>query len=254
MNLKDRVCIDIKQSITYYQEKGFIRNLNIIDCTETNTITYKRKGKGIYKLKERYVQEFLNIQENKDYICRLDDGSVIQGYYIFNENNEELVEASIKYFPNPGLEIGDISEIILDPNINNQLEFANIAMYEENFKTSSNYIRIDYKPEDKNDIIHPSTHMHIGANNELRLSVNRVPFFSHFLEFILFTYYKDKWVKYMFNLKDEIKLKDLEEKKFLESNNINIKEFLLGREKEIEEKSINSGLSENEEKYYMIKL
>lgn len=38
----------------------------------------------------------------------------------------------------------------------------------------------------------------------------------------------------MFNLKDEIKLKDLEEKKFLENNNINIKEFLLGREKEIE--------------------
>lgn len=250
MNLRDRVLNDAKSSLISFQEKGFIDNMNLITVDE-NEVTYKRKGKGIRKIDKNYSLEFLDIHENKDYICRLNDGSTIQAYYLFNENNDSLKEASLKYFPNPGLELGIIFELIQEENIEERKAFINEFTYDENFKRSSNYVRIDFKPSDKNEILHPCTHIHIGAKNELRLNVSRVPLLSEFIEFILFTYYKEEWVKYTFNIKEEINLKD---KDFFKTNNIDISSYIKKRKLIIEEDLLKAHLTENEKNMYTITL
>lgn len=250
MNLRDIVLNDARNSLISFQEKGFIDNMNLI-ISDENEVTYKRKGKGIRKIDKNYSLEFLDIHENKDYICRLNDGSIIQAYYVFDKNNEFLKEASLKYFPNPGLELGIIFDLIQEENIEERKAFISEFTYDENFKRSSNYIRIDFKPSDKNEIIHPCSHIHIGAKNELRLNVSRVPLLSEFIEFILFTYYKEEWVKYTFNIKEEIDLKD---KDFFKTNNIEINSYIKKRKAIIEKELLKAHLTENEKHMYTITL
>lgn len=246
--LIDIVLKDASESMYLFQEKGFITNLSVIR-KDNNEITYKKKGKGIRKINKNYSLEFLDIHEKKDYACRLNDGSVIQIYYVFDNTNEHLKEASLKYFPNPGLELGVIYDLIQEENIEERKAYINEFTYDENFKRSSNYIRIDFKPCDKNEILHPSAHIHIGAKNELRLNVSRIPLVSEFIEFILFTYYKKEWIKYIFNRNDDF---DLKQKDFFKKYNIDIDSYIKRRNLIIQQNMIDAELTENEKSMYTV--
>lgn len=249
MKLIDKIREDAKESLLFFNEKDFIENMNLI-TSENNEVTYRRKGKGIKKINKNYSMEFLDIHSDGDYLCRLNDCSVIQAYYKFDESQEILIEASLKYYPNPGLEKGILYELLLEDNMEERKNFIEVFTYDENFKRSSNYIRIDYKPKDFNEIIHPCTHIHIGAKNELRLNVDRVPLVSEFIEFILFSYYKEEWFKCLFNMKGKI---DFKQKDFLKENDIDIERYLKLRERKIKD-CIDGKLTEKEQKMYTIKI
>lgn len=249
MSLMDRIAKDAKESLLFFSEKNFITNMNIID-SKNNEVTFRKKGKGIRKISENYSLEFLDIHSEGDYLCRLKDCSVIQAYYKFDNTNEVLKEASLKYYPNPGLEEGILFDLISEENIEERKKFIEVFTYDENFKRSSNYIRIDYKPSDQNEIIHPCTHIHIGAKNELRLNVDRVPLVSEFIEFILFSYYKKEWLQCLFNFKGKLELK---QKNFFEENDINLKEYFKLRERKIKD-GIDGQLTEKEKQMYTIKI
>ena len=67
-------------------------------------ITYSKNPKMLDNI-SNYVPFFLTLIENKNYICLLPDGSILQCYYQFSNDGNSLVEGSLSYLPNPGLSI-----------------------------------------------------------------------------------------------------------------------------------------------------
>jgi len=125
----------------------------------------------------------------------IEDGSVFQLYYEFNDYNNSLCSANLAYFNTGGisydtfleLQFSDVYNVetnsthTLDKDINYQED-----LYEDPLIA---WIRIDYSPHEYCRPLHHLCHMHYSLFPNTRISVNAVPTPRQFLEFILATNY-----------------------------------------------------------------
>lgn len=204
MTLKNDIYQNMRSTLLSHKKADLFIEINSPDKdSQYNIVSYKRSGVGKLKT-ESYTLQFIRLHEQKDYSCILFDGSIIQAYYELDNKLNCLSKGSLKYYPNPGLKLGDILDCLGEDELET-VELTNIAMqYNSNFQYSSNFIMIDFDndPNAFREVLHPCSHMHIGAYHEFRLALNRFPLFSEFVDFIMFFYYRDFWFKINCGIKD----------------------------------------------------
>ena len=241
---------DIRATIRKYREKNYLFNTNLPNkAISATSITFDRTNTGIDKT-GKYVKQFLSAYNSRDYICTLFDNSLIQANFEFcqDKDTKEIViyKGMFSYYPNPGLQTDDLYDLARYTDENEVEECVNIALaINEEFLFSTNYVRIEYSIDDNDytEVIHPSTHMHIGANNSLRLAVNRMPFFSEFMDFIFYAYYQDKWLRIVFDISTDVSL---------DGRTYDFSQYIRAKREFIRDNFITSKLSDNEVNHYII--
>ena len=207
--LKDIVLKDVKATIKKYSYNSFFSNINLEDYSSPDTITYKNHLDSMLNY-DNYSESFIKFHENKQYFARIYDGSLIQAFYKFDSSLNVLTECNLSYIPNPGLENADFYDIetIVEPTKKN--EYLSLLMeIESKYKNYSNYIRVDANKEHYREIYHPCCHMHIGLLEDFRISLQNIPLFSEFIDFICFYFYLEKWKVINNSLADYFKNKRL---------------------------------------------
>lgn len=242
MTLKTSIYNDAKKTIGDLKRKLVIYETNLPNIDDRyNVVSFKVTNSSFVDL-QNYVEDFLAAVEHRDFICSLFDGSLIQAYYKFDPSLTILEEGSLSFLPNPGFETGferDLAEVA-EPK--EREELIKIALeINEKQKRSDNYLRIDYSSSDSmyKEIFHPKAHLHVGSNNDFRLCVNRFPFFSEFIDFILFSYYKDTW--------REIHLHGQ-----VDDGVIDFSKYSQSRQEFIDVNGIFVDLTDNEKRHYLL--
>ena len=176
----------------------------------------------------------MEIYKNKEFTCVLKDGSIIQTFFKLNRDN--LKEASFQFFPNPGLSLNDdysIDEYHYDFIANN------ISYY------TSKYVRMDFNSSGGayKEILHPCGHIHIGLEGESRIAINKFPFFSEFIMFISFLYYKKDWVRIVPNAVTDS-----------ESKSYDFQDYIRMRMRNSTTKYIDCVLTDKEKGHYLLSM
>ena len=243
MDLFKLVLKDIKNTLIDFQMKNFIFQTNLPSTKpEPLSISSYREKLRLEKYNfENYSEFFMKLVAEKHYFCQLNDLSIISGYYNFPPKNNSITDASLQFFPNPGLEkekdfADDIIEDILETNREKKNPLSDYL---------SNYIRIDFNSstDSYREIYHPCSHIHIGFQSDYRISVDKFPYFSEFFKMILFYIYPDLWK----NLINKRTAKDNIEE-------INKNEYKRKRKKDIKNNFIKSNLTDIEKYHYLFEL
>jgi len=155
-------CIDLK--ITSSKEKCFARSVG------------------------EYCRTYSKILEQKEFLLILKDLGIIQATYETSRDNKTITSCSLIYYPNPGVQKGESSLF--------EKEFSEEQLLQFSRNFDSKYIRIDANPKFHKEILHPSTHLHIGIFSTGRIVLRHIPSYSEFVDFILFLYYPNEWKKF----------------------------------------------------------
>ncbi len=250
MPIRKLIQEDIRSTIKKYRERNYLTNTNLPDKAISPTaITFNRTKTGIDKT-GKYIKNFLDAYNSRDYICTLFDNSMIQASFEFRQaigsKRIILYKGILAYYPNPGLEIDDLNDLLRCEDEDEAEEVINIALaINDEYLFSSNYVRIEFSldDEDYTEILHPSSHIHIGANNSLRLALERMPLFSEFMDFIFFAYYQDFWVKMIFDLHPDASL---------DNSSFDFSEHIKTKRAFIRDNCIASRLTNNEKHHYLV--
>jgi len=119
-----------------------------------------------------YSTIFKNLVEGHHYNFRLCDGAIIQFLYKFK--NEELIAHRVCYFPAP-----------YDPESMSDTDNT------DRLFTELPIIRIDYSPDSSEELIHPTTHLHLGHANNCRIPTSAPIRPNTFILFILRSFYNN---------------------------------------------------------------
>jgi hypothetical protein len=163
----------LKKAKIYNDSRVFIN-----EAAESKIISWHNYNSGI--LKTHYLSTFKYIVSSRQYSYQFKDGSLIQFYYDFLDENT-LRKAKLAYYPLP-----HICSEINDEDLIEYIEtygYDNIDTIIENQKlTNTAYIRIDY---DSNVTSHDKCEIQIDSIKEIRIPCEVLINPIYFLEFIL---------------------------------------------------------------------
>jgi len=172
-------------------------------CKPTEISSKKNRG---FDKNQPYVYKYVKKCENKEFLYLLNEKDIVQCYYKFKDENvggkkhRVLDSASLVYIPCPHPDVHDLREDLSAGDIAFQEEIYSDIIedsYQDDFEYSSNYMRLDYTTAGYKNIKHSKCHLHIGLNNDFRLSVDTLPLVSEFIELILYLFYQEEWEKFI---------------------------------------------------------
>nr|WP_319376035.1 DUF2290 domain-containing protein [uncultured Methanoregula sp.] len=157
-----------------------------------------------YTRRERIIDirrsDLIEIVKSGQYSFQIiEDGSVFQLYYQFNDYNQALCSANLAYYNTGGVTYDTFQE----------MQFSDLYNGDDKSSSSDNkidykedlfedpliaWIRIDYSPHDYCRPLHHSCHMHFSLFPNSRISLNAVPTPRQFIEFILAINYPDLYL------------------------------------------------------------
>ena len=192
MDLRRSLHDDVRMCIRNLIEAELVNNVNLPDFDAWSV----GKPHEIEK-SSRYTTRFLNIYNSRGYLMTLFDNSMILASYKFEQRAKKkfrVVKCSLSYWPNPGLGVSPTDGLDrLEDDEETEITIA-AALINDDYAFSSNYIRLDYDLNSYREILHPSGHIHVGANNDLRLAIDRILSVSEFVDMILYLYYQKHWL------------------------------------------------------------
>jgi hypothetical protein len=128
----------------------------------------------------------------------IDDGSIFQLYYDFQNNGVDLNSASLAYFSTGGWK-GVYEEYIeLSPHgksfeINSDPTISEMTLFSVPDDLLVPWLRIDYSPKEVRGPLHHSCHMHIGLFQSARIPLTGIPTPHQFVEFIIALCYPEQY-------------------------------------------------------------
>jgi len=171
MTLMKKIIKDINSTNLSLQKKNIFSQIIYVSNKHNIISSYKEK----YMIKEpsRYKNFYLDMYESQNYLCLLNDISLISGYYEFSNDKENLIEAKLEYIPNPGFII----------NKDYEMEYINSNLQHPLSYYTSNYIRFDFDidKESYKPLFHPCSHLHLGLDSNYRISLDKFPYYSEFV-------------------------------------------------------------------------
>lgn len=187
MTILRNIIRDINSTNLTMLSKKIFRQIHYFSSGENQITSYRTTPR--IENPTKYKEYFLEMYESHNYFSLLNDISILAGYYKFSRNNNDLIEASLEYLPNPGF-MFDRELKIEDEEIEEVMEYP-LSFY------TSNYIRFDFNITDNiyKPLFHPCSHLHMGVETEYRMALNKFPFFSEFVKLILFYNYSEQWRK-----------------------------------------------------------
>src|SRR5205085_1795010 len=155
---------------TYIDWEGFLANPRYIRAG--NEITWAGRGRTF--LPEVVTPEYLcDLIEAKQYTFQtLDNGSVLQFYYLFNDSGDEIEAATLAYYSAPGA-MSDETELTAETGE----EIADNEIV--------SWLRNDFSPRTARGVLHHDCHLHVSGFRESRLLVRRLPTPKQFTEFVV---------------------------------------------------------------------
>lgn len=136
-----------------------------------------------------------NLEIRKQYSFQIiDDGSIIQLYYLFNSDEETLARAKLAYYgasPLNGSAEDPFSSMIGGrPASAHDISTSLRGTPNDSYGLIPDdpvvpWLRIDYSPETQRGPLHHTCHMHIGLFQHARLPLSRVPSPQQFVESII---------------------------------------------------------------------
>jgi hypothetical protein len=162
---------------TYIDWRGFLANPRY--ARAKNEITWSGRS-GVFLPHTVRSADMLSLVENKEYSFQtLDNGSVLQFYYEFDNKGEQVKSASLAYYGAPAtyqenepIDSEDNYELLSQPQSKQEDSFVN-------------WLRIDFSPSTARGVLHHDCHLHIGGFPASRLMVRRLPTPKQFVEFII---------------------------------------------------------------------
>lgn len=189
--------------IDYRDAKKLLKKLEI------SFIEEKEKAKSLRKtdftkefIKQSYKDDYRNAyriaRENLDYNFLIEeDGSIFQFGYELDEN-EKICDLRYAYYEAPSFQIS-YEEYLHDLDLNIEecgnmfFEDYSQALSEATLKNNVTSIRYDFSIDQRKELIHPVSHIHIGQQNEVRLPVSFVMTPKNFVAFIVRHIFWNKW-------------------------------------------------------------
>lgn len=126
---------------------------------------------------------FMELVSTKQYSFQVQDGSIIQLYYEFDSNGDELIKANLAYCRNI---------------FRNQLddETSEEDLLSSQYNDAVQWLRIDYAPDMDRGVIHCAAHMHLSSFPQGRMIMRGVPTPKQFIEFIISLCYPELYSKH----------------------------------------------------------
>ncbi len=178
-NLSLKIFLEIQSFQSFLMGKGLIPKYNApfkgenevkwVNCKELSTLLRAGQYEEIYK----------KINENKNYSFQFKDGSIFQLSYMFKKN--EIIKMRLAYYPRPNTL--SYEEAIEDYDEDDEY----MDMFDK--YVVSTPIRIDYAPNDHEEIEHPKTHIHFGQIEGCRIPMTSPLMPNKFFKFIFYNFY-----------------------------------------------------------------
>lgn len=235
MSLFKAVIKDLKVCLNVYHKKKLMLDINHPVITENlPTISYCKNPKRLDDV-SKYIEFFYYLIENKNYTCLLSDGSIIQAFYKFSKDQQQLEEGNLVYYPNPGLTVAP------EYRLKRKIDFRE---YEYLSEYTAKYLRIDFdsKAGAYKEITHPCCHIHFSCESDNRIALDKFPFFSEFIKFILFLNSKEEWLATI----------PTKSKSKLSSIDIDSENYIKHRVKMHKDRFIPAKMSNSEKKHYHV--
>jgi len=158
---------DIQKFIRTWLKTGMIYNPQIGGEFFKNKNLIQSKY-DFYKTEQEYKEKFVRAYEENSFLVALFDGSCFQIYYEFEVNRKDvyLKKANICYLP-----------CVTEGEILHE------------------YLRLDYDVSVDNSFFHPTTHLHVGFREGMRIPADEIPLFSEFFEFVMYLYYEEQYLQ-----------------------------------------------------------
>jgi hypothetical protein len=122
---------------------------------------------------QSYVKEYYDLVNSQQYSFLLFDGSFLQFYYEFVEN-DQLNRSRCAYYPRPSVFCEEVSEGFIEYSQNELAESSLIEMALEDsniYLTNTSHIRFDF---DAKVGAHCKSHLQFGGHNSLRVCSNHI--------------------------------------------------------------------------------
>lgn len=193
---------------------GFEESKKLLECSKINfTENYVKK---ICFSKTNLSQEFINhcfdkdysnlysiARKNHDYDILLDDQSIIQ--FTYEKENTTITHIRYAYFESPKIivpyeEFLEMMELDYEECGDAFFEEYEQFRNEAQSKSVVNPIRYDYDRGQYRGLIHPTSHFHIGHDNEIRIPAAMMVSPLGFTSFIIRQVYYRRWEE---SLKDQ---------------------------------------------------
>ena len=227
--LQRKIIKDIRSKLIQLMQENIILDCSIPKTGECPKKVYHTENFQLIKDGEKYIKNFKEMLENKEFLCLFEDLGMIQGFYELSNDGEKLIKASLIFYPNPGLQL---DEEIVDREIAEKINEYSMSI------VHSRYLRFDFDSGDAHkEIYHPLAHMHTGFDSKCRIALDKFPFFSEFLIFVLFLNYPSKWKKWVSSEEE-----------------IDFDKYMKKRIKNLSENYIPIDLTECEKSHYHLKI
>ena len=231
MTLLNKIIHDINGTNLCMFDKNIFSQIHHFS-SEKNQVTSYRMNLRIDD-SNLFNDYFIQMFKSNNFLALFDDASMVSGYYKFKKDNNELIEACLEFIPNPGFQI-DQDYIVEDVEKDKLLSISHCI---------SKYIRIEYdcSPDNYKPIIHPCSHIHFGLETDFRIAIHKFPFYSEFINLILFYNYNNKWKSLLPKKK---------EPHIIEYDNLDFDSYLISRKKDKVINFITSTVKDVELEFY----
>lgn len=140
------------------------------------------------------TSDVLNLIEDRQFTFQVTEGDVVTGiiqlHYSYDRPGRNITSASLGFYSTkpliatrtkPGSSMA-VSDDIAESNI---ISSANIE------EDPVSWMRIDYAPLDRSDVIHHECHMHLSGLPDTRLMVRGLPNPKQFVELVMASFYPE---------------------------------------------------------------
>lgn len=191
-----------KLKTDYVEAKKLLRDMNFLyseNKQKSLNFSNENFSKEFKKasLKSDYSNCYKVARDNQDYNLLLEDNSFFQFGYTQNSDGK-LIELRYSYYEAPAY-----VESYEDFLIKMEFDYKEIgdALYEEyqqyisetNLKNHVTSIRYDFNIDQRVEGIHPTSHLHIGQDNDIRLPMSFLMTPLTFVSFVIRHSYWKKW-------------------------------------------------------------
>lgn len=189
VRLYKKIIKDMRGSLITYQKEKILVDFNLPKTKDSDGIITSPENTARTRISElsEYPKLFEDLYKKRNFLAQLFDGSLLQGYYRVLQTDNALLEGSLVFYPNPSKLNPDYFE--------DEPQILSSSDTKKSTQSLLQYIRIDFNRPDYKEIFHPAAHIHIGINSNTRIAINRFPFFSEFVLFILFIQDNERWLQ-----------------------------------------------------------
>lgn len=189
--------------ISHYNEaKRILKKMELHfeeDFSKARSLNKKDFSKEFFKKSitdAPYHELYKTMRDYSDYNLFLpSNGSIFQ---FSSEEKKGSTELRYAYYESP-FEQKNYEEFLIELGFSYSdvgdefIEDYQQYITENNLKDSITNIRYDYSEQQYKELIHPTSHLHIGQKNNIRLPLSYVMLPSNFVAFILKNFYWEKW-------------------------------------------------------------